>query len=159
MTLKVILLAILALPVFKEDRAVELEKAAQLQLIAANIRMTRLSKDGVAMLIAWGWHESNYSLRIQRGECRKGECPNGARGNWQNERTGATESDWDRLVGIENTGVQVARAAWFVNWSLGVCSGDVRCAYRRLGGLQADCPLSGEDARMQTFAAVRRALQ
>jgi hypothetical protein len=157
-TLKLILAALLAFPTYKEDRGCEQEKVQQLELVAANLRMTSLTTPEMALTIAWGKNETNYSLRIHRGECQAHECPNGARSPWQFEFTPVTEAEWPLLVGIENTGWQVARAAWFVHWAMGACGGDARCAFRRLGGLAPDEPLRGEEQRVADFERVRRML-
>lgn len=155
----IILLALQALPVFKEDRPQHEAKSRQLELIAANLSMVRLSTPALAFTIAWGGHETHYSLRVNLGICRRWECPSGARGPWQNEHTAVTDGHWDQLVGFENIGWQVERAAYFANWSMGACGDDARCAFRLVAGLRGDCPLRDEDARIATYTATLERLR
>lgn len=157
--LKLILAALMLFPTYKEDRTHEIEKAQQLMLIAANLRMANVSKEAAALVIALGNNESHYSLRVHRGDCGPHGCPGGARSCWQFEKTPVTADEWDLLTGIENTGWQVARAAWFATWALRDCGGDARCAFRLLAGLDRETRLATEDARMADYSRALRALQ
>jgi hypothetical protein len=159
MSLKLILAALMLFPTYKEDRAHEIEKAQQLMLIAANLRMANVSKEAAALVIALGNNETHYSLRIHRGQCASNECPGSARSPWQFEKTPVTADEWDLLTGIENTGWQVARAAWFANWALRDCGGDARCAFRLLAGLDRETRLATEDARVADYSKALQVLR
>jgi hypothetical protein len=104
------------LPVFTEDRDKPVEKAAQLRLIAAELAKVRApkgipGKEWRALVVAVGFHESAYSLRIHRGECKPQECDRGkARGPWQQQQNDYTRPVWDELHGQEHTATQVREA-------------------------------------------------
>ena len=107
-------------PVYKEDKSPEFAeaKAAQLDALAHAIAEASRKplvpvsqRDWAAMLITIARSETNFSLRIHRGECKKWECDRGrARGPWQNQRNQHTAPSWDELHGIEHSVVQ-ARVA------------------------------------------------
>lgn len=159
MTLQVVLAAILLLPVFHEDGASP-EKTAQLTAVAAAVAEVARDKDEAAFLIAWGEHESRYSLRIHRGQCKPLECDRGrARGPWQNHRIGMAEDAWGRLVGVEMTRVQAAEAMRRARSALRMCPADrIRGAFRVLGGNGCTRALKGENERVETFQRVRAKL-
>lgn len=156
MTLEIILAAVLALPVFHEDAASP-EKSAQLAAAVADVAR---DKDEAAFLIAWGEHETRYSLRIHRGKCKPLECDRGkARGPWQNHRNGLADDRWSALSGIELTGIQAEEAARRARWALRACPADrIRGAFRVLGGNGCTKALRGEDERVATFKRVRARL-
>lgn len=160
MMLKGILAVALSLVVFHEDREASAEKTAQLNAIAAAVAEFTKTPDEAAFLIAWGQAETNYSLRIQRGQCRRWECDRGrARGPWQVHRLRNMPLEkWDRMHGIENTRAQVEHAVKMTRWALGRCKGDARCAFRLLGGLAPTTPLKGEDGRVADYEKARRRL-
>ena len=159
MTLATLLAALLALPVFHEDTQAY-EKPAQLTGIAAAVLSVARNKDEAAFLIAWGEHETRYSLRIHRGLCTRWECDRGkARGPWQNWRVGMSDEKWARLEGIENTRAQAAEAMKRARSAMRTCPADrIRGAFRVLGGMGCTRALRGEDARMETFQRVRAKL-
>jgi hypothetical protein len=161
MMFRFMLAAILALPVYKEDDRATPEKIAQQHAIAAAVYEFGRTPEERAFLIAWGQAESGFSLRVQRGDCRVWECDRDskgvamARGPWQAHRNGMRDEDWARMVGVENTRFQAERAAMHTRWALRSCKGDVRCAFRLLGGLKPTQELKGENERMATYELIR----
>lgn len=107
--------AIGRLPVFFEDRGAA-GKAEQLDGIAtavaaASYGRPRSPQEWAALELAVGFHESTFSLRIHRGDCKPKECDAGrARSAWQMHRNTFNAPHWDKLFGLEHTEVQ-ARAA------------------------------------------------
>jgi hypothetical protein len=160
MMLKGILAVALSLVVFHEDREASAEKTAQLNAIAAAVAEFTKTPDEAAFLLAWGQAETNYSLRIQRGQCRRWECDRGrARGPWQAHRNGMPLERWERMVGVENTRVQAEQAARHARWALRQCKDDpIRGAFRVLGGNACWKPLKGEEYRVAAFTLARRRL-
>jgi hypothetical protein len=125
-----ILKAALSLPVFHEDVELVEQKRAQLTAFAEAIepvsREQRIARpaEWAAAVLATGDAESNFSLRIQAGECRweKKECDAyldrktgerlfRARGPFQNQRYAESDVWWDKLIGVENTEIQVMVAS------------------------------------------------
>lgn len=112
--------AALSLPTFFEDRAPELAdgKREQLEHIASVVAEVsrdapRPPREWAALLLTIGYHESTFSLRIQRGDCnlRKRECDAGrARSSWQLHKNLFTAPVWDQLHGLDNTEAQVRAA-------------------------------------------------
>lgn len=108
--------AVESLPCFVEDRG-DPEKEAQLDQIAAAIAEVsrdapRSPREWAALLLTIGYHESTFSLRIHRGQCKPHECDRGrARSAWQLHKNTFTAPVWDQLHGIENTRVQVQAAS------------------------------------------------
>lgn len=117
MTLAELLLAgMLSLPTFTEDRAPELAEAkrAQYEQFAreaadvADEQKVTTSRNWSAMLAAVAIAETGLSLRIQAGHCEPHECDRGrARGPFQNHKYAESIATWDKLIGVENTRVQV----------------------------------------------------
>jgi hypothetical protein len=154
-----------SLPCFHEDRG-DPAKDAQLDAIAAAVAEVsrdapRPPREWAALLLTIGYHESTFSLRIHRGECKPYECDRGrARSAWQLHKNLYTAPVWDQLHGIENTAVQVRAAsdalkrAYFtcaksgVPWLQGTLNG---YAGRRCG---AEWP--GLDQRIATFNRLSR---
>jgi len=113
------LAAVRSLPTYFEDKAPELEqaKAAQLTEVArvvadvSRANAPRPPREWAALLLTVGYHESTFSLRIHRGDCKPHECDSGrARSSWQLHRNLFTAPVWDQLFGIENTEAQVRAA-------------------------------------------------
>jgi hypothetical protein len=122
--------------------------------VATAVSMTTMTDAESRFLLAWGRHESNYLERIIENRCERWECDHGrARGGWQLHEKIAGRY-WDLLPG--SVAFQVAAAARATRWALRTCDGDARCSFRVLGGLHKDCPLRGEEERMQTYERVRR---
>jgi hypothetical protein len=105
-----------ALPCFHEDRG-DPGKAPQLDAIAAAVAdvsrdAPRPPREWAALLLTIGYHESTFSLRIHRGECKPHECDRGrARSAWQLHRNLFTAPIWDQLQGLEHTAIQVRAAS------------------------------------------------
>src|SRR3982751_1744252 len=108
--------AIDSLPCFVEDRG-DPDKSAQLDAIAAAVAEVsrdapRPPREWAALLMTIGYHESTFSLRIHRGQCKPHECDNGrARSMWQLHKNLFTAPVWDQLHGVENTAIQVRAAS------------------------------------------------
>lgn len=107
--------AIGSLPIFHEDRQAD-GKVEQLGAVAEAVTLAsygrpRSPREWSALLLTIGYHESTFSLRIQRGDCKAHECDAGrARSGWQLHKNTFTAPFWDKLHGVENTEVQ-ARVA------------------------------------------------
>jgi hypothetical protein len=105
-----------SLPCFHEDRG-DPDKTAQLDAIAAAVaevsrEAPRAPREWAALLLTIGYHESTFSLRIQRGQCRPLECDHGrARSAWQLHKNLFTAPVWEQLHGVENTSIQVRAAS------------------------------------------------
>lgn len=117
-----ILAMLLSQPVYREDRAPELEptKRAQLELIA------RAEERAVSSVKGWPGaplelarlmnavlrYETAASLRIHAGECRVaiGECDHGrARGPFQQQVTRfVPQGTWERLAGVDEASTDLA---------------------------------------------------
>jgi len=157
--LSAILVAILAFPVYHEDTQAE-EKRAQLEAIANAVAAVAQTADEAAFLLAWGKAESNFSLRIHRGQCNDWECDAGrARGPWQAHKNGMPEERWEQMIGIENIDVQALQALRHARWALQACPHDrVRGAFRVLAGRACTSPIRGENERVSTYRWVRATL-
>lgn len=154
--LSAILLAILAFPIFHEDTQAE-DKRAQLDAIANAVASVAQTPDEAAFLLAWGKAETNFSLRIHRGQCNHWECDGGrARGPWQAHKNGMPDERWEKMVGIENVDVQAQQALRHARWALHACPHDrLRGAFRVLAGRGCSSPIKGENERVATFKWVR----
>lgn len=125
-----VLTALRSLPVYTEDRGTPELKDVQLQDLARAIEQASGKppgglhpKDWQALLIAIGYHESTWSLRIHRGQCKPWECDRGlSRGPWQQKRNVFTSPVWDQLHGLEHVDTQAAAASDFLRRSYGTCS-------------------------------------
>jgi hypothetical protein len=161
--LKAILLALALLPSVPAERDTPEKQAQQSAIASAVLREARGDNELAAFLLAWGSAESNFALRIQLGHCRPLECDRGrARGPWQAHRNGMLEERWERMLGVENTAIQVEQAARHARWALHECkaTGDERVlsAFRVLGGKRCSSPLPGEQDRLARFKKMRAAL-
>jgi len=153
------LCALRALPVAAEDRFAA-GKPEQLTAIAAAVERHGRTRTERAFVIAWGWHESAYSMRIGSGRCRPLECDRGrARGPWQNHRLMLTDEQWDRLHGLEHVDAQAAEAVRRARSALAQCGGIVRQAYAVLSGRGCGASLPDLDRRMSSFNSVLRRIQ
>ena len=157
--LKAIILAILSFPVYREDVRGE-EKRGQLEAIAQAVASVTKNPDEAAFLLAWGNAETNFSLRIHRGECNQWECDGGrARGPWQAHRNGMNEERWSRMVGVENVQVQAEQAVQHARFAFHACpTNRIRGAFRILAGRACTSPIKDEEARMAAYNRVRRQL-
>lgn len=160
MTFSAALVALGMLPLFAEDRSAELElaKSAQYQALAQAMAETARDRRELAFLVAWGWHETKFSLRIHRNECRRWECDRGrARSPWQLHRNGLDQGSWERLVGIDNVRHQAAEAALRARRALAWC-GTVEGAFRSMSGRGCSGRLPDAGARVATYETIRRRL-
>lgn len=172
MIFKTVLLALLALPVSKEDRPVTPEKTAELETIATAVHREAAGDYNVASLtLALGWHESAFSMRIGRSECRKLECDpirkggkivgRRARGWFQLHRNGLTEAEWAALLGPDSADAQVKEAVRRVRSAFATCRGEfdvVKAAIAQYAG--AGCKgahrVPDMRKRIDTYYQVRR---
>lgn len=152
--------AVESLPCYVEDRG-NPEKSAQLDQIAAAIAEVsrdapRSPREWAALLMTIGYHESTFSLRIQRGECKPHECDRGrARSSWQLHRNTFTAPIWDQLHGLENTRVQVQAASDALKRAYFTCSRSgvpwLQATLNGYAGRRCSAEWPGLDQRVSTF--------
>ena len=149
-----------SLPCFIEDRG-DPNKSAQLEAIAAAV--AEVSKDAprpprewAALLLTIGYHESTFSLRIHRGECKPHECDHGrARSAWQLHKNLFTEPIWEQLHGIENTAVQVRAASDALKRAYFTCNRSgvpwLQATLNGYAGRRCSSQWPGLDQRVSTY--------
>lgn len=162
--------ALSRLPIAVQDRARLAEKARQLDALAAAMSDETppagiTSRQWVAVLGAIGYRESAFGLDVHAGICRTHECDarkarDGsvsfmARSSFQLHENDHTRPVWVRLVGVENTAVQVAAASRMAK------VGYYRCAklkvafpasvWRGYSGASCSFEHRGEKARTATY--------
>ena len=154
-----------SLPCFVEDRG-DPDKSTQLDAIAAAIAdvsrdAPRSPREWAALLLTIGYHESTFSLRIQRGQCKPHECDNGrARSAWQLHKNLFTAPVWDQLHGVENTAVQVRAASDVLKRAYFTCSRSgvpwLQATLNGYAGRRCSAQWPGLDQRAATFARLNR---
>jgi hypothetical protein len=154
-----------SLPCFVEDRG-DPEKSAQLDAIAAAVAEVsrdapRAPREWAALLLTIGYHESTFSLRIQRGECKPHECDHGrARSAWQLHKNLFTAPVWDQLHGVENTVVQVQAASDALKRAYFTCSRSgvpwLQATLNGYAGRRCGAEWPGLDQRVSTFNRLQR---
>jgi hypothetical protein len=154
-----------SLPCFIEDRG-DPDKSAQLDAIAAAVAEVskdapRAPREWAALLLTIGYHESTFSLRIQRGECKPHECDHGrARSAWQLHKNLFTAPIWDQLHGIENTTVQVQAASDALKRAYFTCSRSgvpwLQATLNGYAGRRCSAEWPGLDQRVSTFNRLQR---
>lgn len=154
-----------SLPCFIEDRG-DPAKTAQLDAIAAAVAEVsrdapRSPREWAALLLTIGYHESTFSLRIQRGECKPFECDHGrARSAWQLHKNLFTAPVWDQLHGIENTAVQVRAASDALRRAYYQCNRSgvhwVRATLNGYAGRRCSAEWPGLEQRVSTFERLLR---
>jgi len=154
-----------SLPCFVEDRG-DPDKSAQLDAIAAAIAdvsrdAPRAPREWAALLLTIGYHESTFSLRIQRGQCKPHECDNGrARSAWQLHKNLFTAPVWDQLHGIENTQIQVRTASDALKRAYFTCSRSgvpwLQATLNGYAGRRCSAEWPGLDQRVSTFNRLLR---
>jgi hypothetical protein len=154
-----------SLPTFVEDRG-DPDKSAQLDAIAAAIAEVsrdapRPPREWAALLLTIGYHESTFSLRIQRGQCRPHECDNGrARSAWQLHKNLFTAPIWDQLHGVENTAIQVRAASEALKRAYFTCSRSgvpwLQATLNGYAGRRCSAEWPGLDQRVSTFGRLNR---
>jgi hypothetical protein len=154
-----------SLPCYVEDRG-DPDKSAQLDAIAAaiadvSIDAPRSPREWAALLLTIGYHESTFSLRIQRGQCKPHECDRGrARSAWQLHKNLFTAPVWDQLHGVENTAVQVRAASDVLKRAYFTCSRSgvpwLQATLNGYAGRRCSAQWPGLDQRVSTFARLNR---
>jgi hypothetical protein len=169
--------ALLSLPRYFEDTTAP-DKPAQLATIAAAVAELAVPPAGIprrewqALLLAVGFYESTYSLRVHRGECKleKRECDAArakdgtlfarAKSPWQLHQNTLNRDNWDQLTGIDNTDVQVteANAALARGWHTCSRSGVPwqRAAVNGFAGRRCDASWPGLELRLAMQARLVR---
>lgn len=154
-----------ALPCYVEDRE-DPDKSAQLDAIAAAIAEVskdapRAPREWAALLLTIGYHESTFSLRIQRGQCKPHECDRGrARSAWQLHKNLFTAPIWDQLHGVENTAIQVRAASDALKRAYFTCSRSgvpwLQGTLNAYAGRRCSAEWPGLDRRITTYNRLLR---
>jgi hypothetical protein len=154
-----------SLPCFHEDRG-DPDKSAQLDAIAAAVAEVsrdapRSPREWAALLLTIGYHESTFSLRIHRGQCKPHECDRGkARSAWQLHKNLHTASMWEQLHGIEHTAVQVRAASDALKRAYFTCSRSgvpwLQATLNGYAGRRCSSEWPGLDKRVSTFSRLSR---
>jgi hypothetical protein len=157
--------AVDSLPCFVEDRG-DARKEGQLAAIAAAVadvskEAPRPPREWAALLLTVGYHESTFSLRIHRGDCKPHECDRGrARSAWQLHKNLFTEPVWEQLHGIENTAVQVRAASDALRRAYFTCSRSgvpwLQATLNGYAGRRCSSQWPGLDQRTATFNRLQR---
>ncbi len=170
MMLKALLAVVLAFPVFHQDLPKTPEKDAELEAVATAVhRESKGDPRIAAMTLTIGRHESNYSSRICRSECRGRECDPRrlkggaleyrARGCFQMHRNGITDAEWAALKGPGTIDAQVKEATRRVRSAFATCKKQGALgAIRAYAGRGCESPLKDEAARLATYEGIRRRL-
>ena len=181
MTLAELVLAgLLSLPQFHEDRGPEVAELKQAQSFAladgiataAAEQKVATPRDWAALVIAIGFHESGFSLRIHRGECiwEKRECDAAlikgervfrARSPWQMHAYGVAAGAWDQLIGLEHTETQARVASRRLQTGYYTCRGAADWLIATVNGFagrRCGHIWPGLEQRVATWRAVRRAM-
>lgn len=171
MTLKALLLALMALPISKEDLPATDAKRSELEAIGAAVyRESGGNLEVMAMTLSLGFYESSYSSRIGRSECKPLECDpirkhgkivgHRARGWFQLHQNGLSDEQWEALKGPGSLDAQVKEATRRVRSAFATCKGEpdvVRAAIAQFAG--AGCKgmhrVSKFTERLQTYYRVR----
>lgn len=120
--------AIGSLPTFHEDRGAvgkgeQLDELALAVARASSMQTVRPPREWAALVLAIGWHESTYSLRIHAGNCnlanrecdakrlKDGTLYARARSPWQLHENKLNGDSWPFLTGIENSDIQALEAS------------------------------------------------
>jgi hypothetical protein len=157
--------AVDSLPCFVEDRG-DARKDGQLAAIAAAVAdvsrdAPRPPREWAALLLTVGYHESTFSLRIHRGDCKPHECDRGrARSAWQLHKNLFTEPVWEQLHGLENTAVQVRAASDALRRAYYTCSRSgvpwLQATLNGYAGRRCSSQWPGLDQRTATFSRLQR---
>jgi hypothetical protein len=152
--------ALESLPCFVEDRG-DPQKNEQLDTIAAAIAEVsrdapRPPREWAALLLTIGYHESTFSLRIHRGQCKPYECDRGrARSAWQLHKNLFTAPIWDELHGLQHTAVQVKAASDALKRAYFTCSRSgvpwLQATLNAYAGRRCSAEWPGLGQRVSTF--------
>lgn len=146
-----ILALLLSLPIWPEDAQHWDQKQAQLVTIADAVAAYAETPAEAALLLASGFEESGFSLRIHAGQCHPDECDHGrARGPWQLQRDGMSLESWDQMSGVENTPAQVRTAVKRLRFYREMC-GDTPGTIARYFGLRCRERTPGVAHRFRTY--------
>ncbi len=140
-----------------ESRQPHLEAVAS-AVWAESARGPRERREWAKLLITIGAHESHFSIRIMRGECKKWECDRGrAKGMFQIHSNTLNRDSWALQDGDIPLQVKLAsdalkRAYWTCarsgeDWLVGTIN-----AY---AGKRCGARWAGLDARIATFRSLR----
>lgn len=154
--------ALLRLPVYVEDRDSPEAKRAQLEALSRSAKKHAQGDARLeAFVLAVGYHESRYALRIQRCECEQHECDpkrhkdgtieHRARGLFQVWRIGMPEKEWEALCGPDGLDRQVKEATRRARSALATCRGDVAGAFSAYGGRACHKRSRTTAARVDTY--------
>jgi hypothetical protein len=153
------------LPCYHEDRG-DPDKSAQLDAIASAIAEVsrdapRPPREWAALLLTIGYHESAFSLRIHRGQCKPYECDRGrARSAWQLHKNLYTAPIWEQLHGIEHTAIQVRAASDALKRAYFTCSRSgvpwLQATLNAYAGRRCSSQWPGLDLRVSTFGRLSR---
>lgn len=146
-----VLAVLLSLPVYREDLNRPEEKRAQLEQVAQAIADASESTSDAALLLASGWEETGWSLRVHEGKCRPNECDHGkARGPWQLHRDGMSAESWALMTGTANTDAQARTAAKRLRFYREQCQ-DTTGTIARYFGLRCRDRTAGVWRRFRTY--------
>jgi hypothetical protein len=169
--------AIGSLPTFHEDRDVagkseQLDELAEAVARASSMQTLRPPREWAALVLAIGFHESTFSLRIHRGECNllKRECDakrlkDGtlvarARSPWQLHANKLNGDAWPFLTGIENSDLQALEASAALQRGYWTCARSgvpwLQGTINGYAGRMCSATWPGLQARIATFNAVVR---
>ena len=172
MTLEILISALLRLPIYKDDLPATPDKQTELRNIAAAV-YTHAKGDlqVMAMTLAIGKHESGFSSKVGRGECRPKQCDprrrkdgtieHRARGWFQVHRNGMSQEAWDELLGPNRIDAQAKEAVRRVRSAFATCKGEpdpISSAFAQYGG--AGCKgqkrLKDMPKRIESYYSIRR---
>jgi hypothetical protein len=154
-----ILAFLLSLPVARED-VNDSRKELQLTAIAIAIDDASASTEDAAMLIATGYLESHFSLRIHAGQCLPNECDGGrARGPWQVWRNRMHAEEWNRMHGLRYTESQAIVAKKRLMLGQWQCRGSVYGAMARYLGLPCYDRTARVKPRLELYERALNALR
>lgn len=165
-----VLAALLTLPTYAEDTGPELAgaKLAQLTAVADAVaeasaaQRIATSRDWAALVVAIGFHESGFSLRIHDGHCRPLECDRGrARGPWQLHRYAEAVTWWDQMQGVDNVELQAKVVSARMRRGYYTCRGAtdwVSATLSGYAGRRCGSVWPGLEQRFATWRRVRKSM-
>jgi hypothetical protein len=130
-------------------------------------------KECQALELTVGKHESRFALNVQAGACLPYQCAPirlgpflvefRARSWWQHERVHLEQERWDSIVGlsqeaISQAAILTAERLRSARFQCADADDVIRATLRSYATSRCDGVLPDEDARMATFASIRRKL-
>lgn len=160
-----ILSALLSLAPYKEDIGPEFAEAKRAQLTAVAQAVASASEQGItsrtewaALVVAVGYEESSFSLRIMDCRCKPLECDRGrARGGWQVHRYAEAIPLWDQMHGLANIDAQARVASARLRRGFYTCKGRgdwVSATLDGFAGARCGSSWQGKERRLATFRRV-----